>query len=90
MDRVAGQLRIRNMTLHAFDGELAAQCASTTVFDHVPDTVDCRGLSHNAPIELFISRFQPLHHFHRAIYRRTFFIAGQQKGDRKPRMGFLL
>jgi len=76
--------------LHAFDGELAAQCASATVFDHVPDAVDRCGLSHNAPIQFFISRFQPFHHFHRAIYRRTFFIAGQQIGNGKPRMGFLL
>ena len=89
MDRVAGQLRIGNMTLYPFDGEFATECASATVFHHVPNALDCRGFTHDAPIKLFISRLQPLHHFHSAIYRGAFFIAGEQKGDGKPRKGFL-
>ena len=89
MDRVAGQLGIGNMTLHAFDGEFATQCASATVFHHVPDAMDCRGLTHNAPIDFFISCLEPLHHFHCAIHRGSFFIAGQQESDGKARLCLL-
>ena len=89
MDGVAGQLRIGNMTLHAFDGEFATQCASATVFHHVPDAMDRSGLTHNAPINFFISRFEPLHDFHCAVHRGTFFIAGQQESDGKARMCLL-
>ena len=54
--------------------ELSAACLT--------QRIGARGLAHNTPVDFLVPRFENFHHPTRAIDRRTFFIARQQKCQR--------
>lgn len=81
MDRIFGQLRVGDVTLHTLHRELAAHAATAPVFDHVARALHRGGFAHDAPVQTFTPGFQGLADLDRAVQRRAFFIAGEQEGD---------
>ncbi len=66
--RIAGQMRVGHVPLHAFYREQAAQGAAPTVLDHVPHRVRGGGLAHQAVVDVFVAFLQGLHHLDGAVH----------------------
>src|SRR5664280_863727 len=81
MDRISREVRIGDMPLHADDAELAGEGASPAVLDHVAEA-DHRGrLADDAVVERRPLRDEPVADTCRAIDRRAFLVAGDEKAD---------
>ena len=81
MDRILRQLRVGDMTLHAFHSELSAHRAPAAILDRVAGSLHRCRFAHDAPVQALAPRFQRFANLYRAIHGRTFFIAGQQESD---------
>ena len=87
VDRIAGQLGIGHMALHADHPQHAVEGAAPAVLDGVANGLGRGGLPHQTPVDPFAARAERFHHLHRAVHRRSFFIAGDEKGEAAGRLG---
>ena len=87
MDRVVGEMRIGDVTLHALDGQRPGQRAAAAVLDHVPQHVDRRRLADDAVVDALSGRGELLDDARRAVDRRTFLVGGEQQRDRSGGVG---
>ena len=86
MNRIARELRIRDVALHALDGQRAGQRAAPAVLDHVAQRVDRRRLADDAIVDALAARGQLLDDLHRAVDRRTFLVGRDEQRDRAGRV----
>jgi hypothetical protein len=82
VDRVAGELRVGDVTLHAAHPEGARERAAPAVLDRVAEAVRGGGLADDAVVDALAARGQPLDDLHGAVGRDTFLVGGEQQRDR--------
>ena len=87
VDRIAGEVRIGDVALHALDAQLARQRAAAPVLDHVAERAHGGRLADDAVVELPALRGEPVAERHGAVERRAFLVARDQEGDRAGRIG---
>ena len=81
VDGVLRQMRVGDVALHTFDGQLAAHRAAPAVLDHVARALHRGGLADDAPVQAFAPLLKRLADHHGAVYGRPFFVAGEQEGN---------
>ncbi len=82
---IFGAMRIGDMALLADDANAAIERAAPPDLDRVAERRDIRRLADDAMIELFAARPRPVEQLHRAVDRRAFLVAGDEKGERALR-----
>ena len=82
VDRIARELRIGDVALHAADAGGAGERAASSVLDHVAEAIHRRGLADDAVVDALAARGEPLDHLHGSVGRRPFLVRGEQQGDR--------
>src|SRR5258706_8492052 len=82
MNGVPPKMWIGNVRLHTAHQEPPRKRSAATVADRVAERVQRRWLADDAVVEPLAARLQPLDDPHRAVDRGTFFVGGQQEGDR--------
>ena len=80
--RVAGQVRVGHMPLHALYGQPSREGAAPPVLDRVAEPVDRGRLADDAVVDCLAAGAQGFHHLGRAVGRRAFLVRGQQQRDR--------
>ena len=81
VDRIACQLRVGDVSLDAFDRELAAQGAATPVLDHVAGALNRSGFADDAEVRRFATLAQCFAHHNGAVCGGAFFVTGEQEGN---------
>ncbi len=82
MNRVLGQMRIRNVALHAFHGQLARHRATAAILDHIAERdTGCR-FPDDAVIQPFAACLECFDHLDGAVRCRAFFVARDQERER--------
>jgi hypothetical protein len=81
MNRIAAEMRIGDVPLHALDDQRSRQRAAPAVLDHVAQDVDRRWLADDAIVESLAARGHLLDDFHRAVDGRTFLVGRDEKRD---------
>ena len=79
MDGVPDKMRIRDMTLNAANDQGTRQRTAATVFDHVAEAIDRRGLADDAVIQRFAGIAQFVDDPRCAVDCRPFLVRGDQK-----------
>ena len=87
VDRIAGELRIGDVALHALDAQLARQRAAAPVLDHVAERAHRGRLADDAVVEPNALRSEPVAERDGAVERRPFLVARDQEGDRAGGIG---
>ena len=82
MNRIFGQLRIRDVTLHATHDERAGQGSAPSVLDHVAEPGGGSRLADDAVVQTLAARLQRFDHAHGAVHRYAFLVGGNQESDR--------
>ena len=57
MNRVAGEVRVRYMSLYTMDLEFAVQRSASADLDDIAECVAARGFTHYAIIDLLVAGF---------------------------------
>ncbi len=74
---VVCEVRVGNMSLDTPDGECSSEGAPPTVLDDITEALGACRLTHEAPLDRFVSFNQGLNYANCAIDGRPFFITGQ-------------
>ena len=82
VNRVAREIGIRDVALHALDGQRAGERAAPAVLDHVAQGAHRRRLADHAVVEALAARGQALDDLHRAVGGRTFLVGRDEQRDR--------
>ena len=80
--RIAREVRIGDVALHAFDDELAGKRAAPAVLDHVAGALDRGRLADDAVVRLLAALGERLDHLHRAVGGGPFLVGSEQQRDR--------
>ena len=86
VDRVPRELRVRDVTLDALDGQRAGQRAAPAVLDHVAEPIDGGRLADDAIVDALARGGELLDHLDRPVDRRPFFVGGDEQRDRARRV----
>ena len=81
-DRILRDLRIGDMALAAVDCEPSIQRAAPAVLDRVAERADACRLADDAMVEKLTPRQRPVEKLDRAVDRRAFLVAGDEKAER--------
>ncbi len=74
MDWVVGQVRVGDVSLHAFNDKSGVQRTTPAVFDDVTQCAGAGGFAYQAPVNFLTLLLQPLHHPNGAICCGALFI----------------
>ncbi len=77
MHRVACQLRVGDMALHALHQEMTAERAAPAVLYRIAEAFDAGRFADDAEVDAFAARFEHLDHMRGAMNRIAFFIRGE-------------
>ena len=72
-------MRISNMALLAFDGQVARQRAAPAVFNHIAQFVHGGRFADDAVVDKLVARFQYIDDFGRTVQRVALFVGSNQK-----------
>ena len=82
MDRVARQVGVRDMALHALDQQASGQRTAASVLAYVAQRLGGGRFADDAVVELFAALAQLVADDHRSVDCRPLFVGGDQQGDR--------